>query len=236
MTSAVLLTVMTALSLWRFLREPAVARDRRRPQAGEGEDAPEPVGSVSGTPRCRPRRGNPYGAAVPEAARTAPESAEIGFSNRESGLANPSNRTLAAVQGAPPADTECRHGFQHVEHSSHRRIDPVHDGEARIARLFELTSDLLATISPDGRFTLLNPAWEQLLGWTREELQAGPMHEFMHPEDVEETLAADASAAASAPARSRASPTAIAIATARGAGCCGARAATATPGTRRSRT
>ena len=43
---------------------------------------------------------------------------------------------------------------------------PALDGEARIARLFEMTSDLLATISLDGRFTLLNPAWEQLLGWT----------------------------------------------------------------------
>ncbi len=62
-------------------------------------------------------------------------------------------------------------------------------GEARIARLFEMTSDLLATISLDGRFTLLNPAWEQLLGWTREELQSRPIQEFMHPEDVEQTLA-----------------------------------------------
>ena len=51
-------------------------------------------------------------------------------------------------------------------------IDPTLDSDARIARLFEMTSDLLATISLDGRFTLLNPAWEQVLGWTREELQA----------------------------------------------------------------
>ncbi len=36
--------------------------------------------------------------------------------------------------------------------------------ESGIARLFEMTSDLLATISLDGRFTLLNPAWEHLLG------------------------------------------------------------------------
>src|ERR1035438_10930047 len=64
-------------------------------------------------------------------------------------------------------------------------IDPVRNGEARIARLFEMTSDLLATISLDDRFTLLNPAWEQLLGWTREELQARPIQEFMHPDDVE---------------------------------------------------
>jgi diguanylate cyclase (GGDEF)-like protein/PAS domain S-box-containing protein len=63
------------------------------------------------------------------------------------------------------------------------------DGEGGIARLFEMTSDLLATISLDGRFTLLNPAWEQLLGWTREELQARPMHELIHPDDVAQTLA-----------------------------------------------
>ena len=69
-------------------------------------------------------------------------------------------------------------------------IDPVRNGEARIARLFEMTSDLLATISLDDRFTLLNPAWEQLLGWTREELQARPIQEFMHPDDVECTLSA----------------------------------------------
>ena len=60
--------------------------------------------------------------------------------------------------------------------------------EARIERLFEMTSDLLATISLDGRFTLLNPAWEKLLGWSREELLAAPLQEFMHPDDVEQTL------------------------------------------------
>jgi diguanylate cyclase (GGDEF)-like protein/PAS domain S-box-containing protein len=60
---------------------------------------------------------------------------------------------------------------------------------ARIARLFELTSDLLATISLDGRFTLLNPAWEDVLGWTREELEAQPMQALMHPDDVEHSLA-----------------------------------------------
>jgi len=63
------------------------------------------------------------------------------------------------------------------------------DGQPGIERLFELTSELLATISLDGRFTLLNPAWEQLLGWTRQELLASPVQHFMHPDDVEQTLA-----------------------------------------------
>jgi diguanylate cyclase (GGDEF)-like protein len=46
----------------------------------------------------------------------------------------------------------------------------------QILRLFESAGDLLATITPDGRLSLLNPAWEELLGWTREELLAGRDH------------------------------------------------------------
>jgi diguanylate cyclase (GGDEF)-like protein/PAS domain S-box-containing protein len=65
---------------------------------------------------------------------------------------------------------------------------PLH-GEAQIARLFEMTSDLLAAISLDGQFTLLNPAWEQVLGWSTAELKAAPMQELVHPDDLEQTLA-----------------------------------------------
>lgn len=60
--------------------------------------------------------------------------------------------------------------------------------EASIAKLFEMTSDLLATISLDGCFTLLNPAWEHLLGWSRAELQSRPVVDFVHPEDAEQLL------------------------------------------------
>jgi diguanylate cyclase (GGDEF)-like protein/PAS domain S-box-containing protein len=60
---------------------------------------------------------------------------------------------------------------------------------SRVGRLFEMTSDLLATISLDGRFTLLNPAWEQMLGWTMQELQASSMEELVHPDDIEQTQA-----------------------------------------------
>src|SRR5664280_3662604 len=71
----------------------------------------------------------------------------------------------------------------------HADTESASTGEARVARLFEMTSDLLATISLDGRFTLLNPAWEQLLGWSLQELQANPIAEYIHPDDVEQTRA-----------------------------------------------
>src|SRR4051812_47177533 len=51
-----------------------------------------------------------------------------------------------------------------------------------ISRLFEMTSDLLATISTDGRFVLLNAAWERLLGWTGEELLERPGEAFIPPD------------------------------------------------------
>ena len=47
------------------------------------------------------------------------------------------------------------------------RPDGADGSTSEIERLFELTGDPLATISAEGRFTLLNPAWEQLLGRTR---------------------------------------------------------------------
>jgi diguanylate cyclase (GGDEF)-like protein/PAS domain S-box-containing protein len=59
----------------------------------------------------------------------------------------------------------------------------------QIVRLFGTTSDLLATMSPEGRFTLLNPAWEEILGWTREQLLSKTMRELVHPDDIEQTTA-----------------------------------------------
>jgi diguanylate cyclase (GGDEF)-like protein/PAS domain S-box-containing protein len=61
---------------------------------------------------------------------------------------------------------------------------PLTGGEAGVRKLFEMTSDLLATISLDGRFTLLNPAWEQLLGWSRAEMQSRLVSDFVHPDDA----------------------------------------------------
>jgi diguanylate cyclase (GGDEF)-like protein/PAS domain S-box-containing protein len=71
----------------------------------------------------------------------------------------------------------------------HADTGRARSGEAGVARLFEMTSDLLATVSQDGRFTLLNPAWESVLGRSREELMASPIEAFVHPDDVEQTLA-----------------------------------------------
>jgi diguanylate cyclase (GGDEF)-like protein/PAS domain S-box-containing protein len=58
-----------------------------------------------------------------------------------------------------------------------------------VQRLFDLSVDMLGTATLDGYFTRLNPAWEQTLGWTNEELMARPFVSFVHPDDVEATRA-----------------------------------------------
>lgn len=54
---------------------------------------------------------------------------------------------------------------------------------------FTLSLDMLAIADFTGYFLKLNPAWEKTLGFSREELKARPMFEFVHPDDLERTHA-----------------------------------------------
>jgi PAS domain S-box-containing protein len=54
-------------------------------------------------------------------------------------------------------------------------------------QFFNVTLDLLCIATTDGYFVRLNPAVERVLGYTREELMARQLFEFIHPDDVERT-------------------------------------------------
>jgi len=53
-----------------------------------------------------------------------------------------------------------------------------------------MSNDLACEASLDGYFTRLNCSWEDCLGFSREELLARPYVEFIHPDDLEPTIAA----------------------------------------------
>jgi PAS domain S-box-containing protein len=56
-------------------------------------------------------------------------------------------------------------------------------------RIFNLSPDLVAVADFDGHFTRVNPAAQQLLGYTEKELLARPYLDFVHPDDREKTAA-----------------------------------------------
>jgi PAS domain S-box-containing protein len=56
-------------------------------------------------------------------------------------------------------------------------------------RIFTLSSDLIAVADFDGHFTRVNPAAEQILGYTEKDLLARPYLDLVHPDDRERTAA-----------------------------------------------
>lgn len=54
---------------------------------------------------------------------------------------------------------------------------------------FELSPDLMCTADATLHMKELNPAWEDILGWTPDELRQQPFTAFIHPDDLQAALA-----------------------------------------------
>ncbi len=71
-----------------------------------------------------------------------------------------------------------------------RRFEQVEAARAETNRLYNMSVDLIGSAGFDGYFKEINPAWEASLGHTRETLMSKPFLEFVHPEDIDSTIAA----------------------------------------------
>ena len=58
-----------------------------------------------------------------------------------------------------------------------------------LSEYFRNSVDLLSVFKVGGKFGVTNPAWERMLGWSPEDLKNKAFIEFVHPDDVEPTLA-----------------------------------------------
>ena len=59
-----------------------------------------------------------------------------------------------------------------------------------LSRFFDLASDLLCIIAPDTTLRRVSQEWTAALGWSPEELVGHSFVDFLHPDDIEPSLAA----------------------------------------------
>jgi len=69
-------------------------------------------------------------------------------------------------------------------------VEQPTQAESALNAFLRLSRDLFCTIGQEGYFQSLNPVWEQVLGWTQNELRSRPWIEFVHPDDVDVSLRA----------------------------------------------
>ena len=58
-----------------------------------------------------------------------------------------------------------------------------------LSEYFRNSVDLLSVYKIGGKFGLLNPSWQRVLGWSPEELEGRDFIDLTHPDDVERTIA-----------------------------------------------
>lgn len=100
------------------------------------------------------------------------------------------NSDIEAKLIAPIAQEEAR------SDDSPRGPAPMHSGIGSTSPLaydellhfFTESRDLLCIAGFDGRFKSVNPAWQQTLGWTAEELRSRPFLDFVLPEHRPATM------------------------------------------------
>ncbi len=64
------------------------------------------------------------------------------------------------------------------------------EAEEAFERIFNMASELISVADiENATFTLVNPAFEKILGYTEEELLTRPFLEFIHPDDIAPTIA-----------------------------------------------
>ena len=96
----------------------------------------------------------------------------------------------------PCSDRELRSTVE-LARSRQETARAVHDLDS----YFDVSLDLLCVLGGDGYFKRLNPAWEETLGFTREELRSRPFTDFVHPDDRRRTLEQNARVRAGEKAR-----------------------------------
>jgi len=69
-----------------------------------------------------------------------------------------------------------------------KAVEALQEKSAENDRIFNFSLDLLAIARVDGTLLRVNPAWEKVLGYRRDELEGRSFMDLLHPDDVPATV------------------------------------------------
>jgi PAS domain S-box-containing protein len=97
---------------------------------------------------------------------------------------------IGRLGGAFNAMTEqVEEAHRDLEERVQQRVQELKEAREELDRFFSLSLDLLCIAGDDGYFKRVNPAWQDVLGWTPDELASAPFSTFVHPDDLVATRA-----------------------------------------------
>ncbi len=105
------------------------------------------------------------------------------INRRKDGTLYPEDMTITPVKSAT---NEITH-FIAIKRDAGKRKETenaLRENEARFRTILENANEIIYTLTPDGVFQFVSPAWTALLGQPLEEVQDHPFMPFVHPEDV----------------------------------------------------
>ena len=88
-----------------------------------------------------------------------------------------------SIQHATDILVECLSPYEMVHRGFKEANTTLRESEERLRHFVQIVPDVIFSLSPDGRFTSLNPAFERVTGWSREEWLGEPFSQYIHPSD-----------------------------------------------------
>ncbi len=117
-----------------------------------------------------------------------PDIDEGPFLNEERLLIKAVAERLGDITERKQAEEEMSNYRQHFEELVKERTEELQNARGELERVVDLSVDIIAVADlKTGFFTMVNPAFSRIIGYSQEEILNTPFMDFLHPDDIDKT-------------------------------------------------